>query len=203
MSNVNDFRQLLRTTKNRVDPTDETECASDSVEYTDETKCAFDSVEYTIFRRTDFETTSTADDSIITFCINVLESMRRIRTRPIYPEEFPIIVRCLATDSTYDCVQIVAKKDECSTSGFLCWAEDGELITGTAILRMRCKEWSFNNTLTLWGSFQKNMTGSIPPHFDLPTYAHDLGIARFSMMSQCTKEQLAVSWNESIDKFVV
>jgi len=178
MSNVNDSCQLLQTRKNGVD--------------------------YTISRRNDFESTGACDDSIITFCISALESMQRLHSTDYPPHAaFPLIAHRFATDGTYDCVQIMAQKDQCPTPGFLCWAEDGIIVTGTAIIRMRSEAYPFKRSLTVYGNFRETMRGSIPPDFHLPTQAHNLVIVQFSMMSERMKEQSAQFWNDSIEELAI
>ena len=97
MPDVNDFSVLLQTRK--------------------------DGFDYTIFRRNGFEPTGLVNDSIITFCISTLESIKRMRKKeknPFLENAFPLVSSHLATDGVYDFVQIVAKKNECLTSSFLC-----------------------------------------------------------------------------------
>jgi len=180
MPDVNDFCELLQTRKNGVD--------------------------YTIFRRNEFEPTGLVDDSITTFCISTLESIQRMRKNKensFLESAFPLVSSRLATDGVHDFVQIVAKKNECSTSSFLCWAEDGELVTGTAIVRMRCKEFPFQHRLRLHGNFKETMQGNILPPYHLLAHAHNAGLARFLMVSVCMRQRLALSSVGSIKKPVV
>jgi hypothetical protein len=177
MPDVNDFSVLLQTRK--------------------------DGFDYTIFRRNGFEPTGTVDDSIITFCISTLESIQRMRKKKenlFLENAFPLVSSHLATDGVHDFVQIVAKKNECSTSSFLCWAEDGELVTGTAIVCMRCKEFPIQGSLALYGNFKETMRGNILPHYHLFAHAHDAGLDRFTMVSVFMRQQLALSSIDSINK---
>jgi hypothetical protein len=155
-------------------------------------------VQYTIFRRNEFEPTGTVDHSIITFCISTLESFRRSSSE----DASPLVSAPFATDSVHGLVQIMARKKECSTSRFLCWAEDGELITGTAIVHIRGEEF-FGPLLSPHGDFEKTMRGNLLPHYHLFAYAHDAGIARFSMVSVCMRQRLALSLVDNFTKLVV
>jgi hypothetical protein len=177
MSDVSDFCRLLQTTKNGVD--------------------------YTIFRRHEFEPTGTVDDSIITVCISTLESIERMREDTAYSfsdDTLPVVSSHFATDGVHDFVQIVARKNECSTSSFLCWAESGGLVTGTAIIRMRSKAFSFGPSPLLYENFPGIMRGTILPPHHLLAYAYDAGLARFSMVGVCTRQRLAPTSVESISK---
>jgi hypothetical protein len=177
MPDVNDFSVLLQTRK--------------------------DGFDYTIFRRNGFEPTGTVDDSIITFCISTLESIQRMRKKEenlFLENAFPLVSSHLATDGVHDFVQIVAKKNECSTSSFLCWAEDGELVTGTAIVRMRCEEFPFQTPLRLYGNFKETMRGNILPHYHLFAHAYDAGLDRFLMVSVFMRQLLALPSIDSISK---
>ena len=163
-----------------------------------------DGVNYTVFRRNKFECTGTVDHSIITFCMSTLEYIRRMRkNKEDWFPEFPFVSAQFATDGVHDCVQIVAKKNECSTSRFLCWAEDGELVTGTAIVHRSCEKFPFKDFTTSHGDFQKTMQGKITPHYHLFAYAQDAGIARFWMVIVPIRHQLALFSVDSIQKPVV
>jgi hypothetical protein len=108
MPDINDFSRLLQTIENKV--------------------------EYNIFRRNEFESTGTVDDSIITFCISTLEFIERMQEKEensVLEEAFPLVSSHFGTDGVHDYVQIVARTNECSKSSFL-----------TSLPRQRTTRWA-------------------------------------------------------------
>jgi len=172
---------------------------SDAYNYCELLQTRKDGFDYTIFRRNGFKPTGTVDDSIITFSISTLESIQRMRNS-FLESAFPLVSSHLATDGVHDFSQIVAKKNECSTSSFLCWAKDRELVTGTAIIRMRCEEFPFQAPLRLYGNFKETMRGNILPHYHLFAHAYDAGLDRFLMVSVSMRQRLALPSIDSINK---
>ena len=99
-------------------------------------------------------------------------------------------------------VQIIARKKECSTSRFLCWAKDRELVTSTVIVHIRGEE-SFGPLLSPYRDFEKTMRGNLLPYYYLFVYAYDAGLAWFLMVSVCIRQRLALSLVDKFTKLAV
>lgn len=110
MSDVGKICELLKTTKNGVN--------------------------YSIFRRKGFRNGQDFDSSICTYHISTLEAVN-LGLKLRFTESrlnFPFVSDVFAGIKDRKWVQIVARKDACPVAKFVCWAENGEFITGTAVL---------------------------------------------------------------------
>ena len=123
-------------------------------------------ITFKIFRHKQFVKEKPNNDSIITFGISTLESILRMREneeRPLSDDVFPRITAYFGSISPYNYVQVVALENTCSTSNFICWANGGGLITGTALMDGEFKKFSVleGYTHSTYGTFLKDMQGNV------------------------------------------
>jgi hypothetical protein len=153
-------------------------------------------VEYSVHKREGLGL-DTKDDSIVTFSISTIESVLQVERNSKEPFELPLISHTFYNDNEYECVQIVALKDNSpiSNTDFLYWATGDKYITGTVIAPLRhftfpglpCK-------MLKMGTFYEEIEGmhSLLSSFLLRRFTYTSHSGMLPTMSQETIAQLAV-----------